>query len=209
MSITYPDLENDFPDIYSDSRTIFKNMTIDDVQYINQFNTLTSALLSASSDADRRAAWDAYNEFLLSENYEKHVEPCLISVEKLKTMEDMVISAQRFAKRVQQQWLFSETVPEDSVQAVGDMWGKIESIQDDGTFLYTAYQKTDSGYKKHENCYHGFEDNVPVSMSQAVDELSRTTNALENQLNGYSVRFVKALPGTADREPNTIYLVEG
>lgn len=208
MSITYPDLNNDFPDIYSDARTVFREMTIDDVPHINTFETLTASLLSASTDSDRLASWNAYHTFLSSEDYTKHVEPCLYTSEKLQNLEDMVISAQRFAKRVQQQWKFSELQPEDSEQAVGDIWGKIEYINEDDTFSYTSYQKTSSGYKLCEAHYNGNGNWIGnTTIAGAIDLLAETTEKLNEQLNGKSIRIVDTLP--SNPEANMIYLVKG
>ena len=147
MSVTYPDLTNDFPDVESDERYLYRDITVDDITYINQYETLLSAVKTASDDSGRQTAWEALTAFKETDNYKNHVEPVMMSASKLQTLEDKTISAQRFAKRQTQQWQISDTEPEDNDQAVDDIWLKTEN-ENDAAKTTTAYFKDEDGEYK-------------------------------------------------------------
>lgn len=147
MSVTYPDLTNDYPDVASDERYLYRDVTIEDITYINQYETLLSAVKTASDDSTRQTAWQALVDFKETDNYKNYVEPVMMSASKLQTLEDKTISAQRFAKRQTQQWQISDTEPEDNDQAVDDIWLKTEN-ENDVAKTTTAYYKDEDGTYK-------------------------------------------------------------
>lgn len=148
MSVTYPDLTNDFPDIESDERYLYRDVTVDDITYINQYETLLSAVKTASDDSSRQTAWEALVAFKETDDYKNHVEPVMMTASKLQTLEDKTISAQRFSKRQNQQWIISDTQPEENNQAVSDIWLKTE-MENEVAKTTTAYFKSESGdYKE-------------------------------------------------------------
>ena len=160
MSVTYPDLTNDFPDIASDERYLYRDINADDIPHIVTYESLLSAVKNADDDSTRQTAWEALETFKTTDDYKNHVYPVMMSAEKLQTLEDKTISAQRFAKRQKQQWIISKTQPEENAQAVDDIWFKsnktIENVENTTPF----YKGTDGKY--HE---FGFGLNIKVVSS--------------------------------------------
>ena len=148
MSTTYPDLTNDFPDVESDERYLYRDITVDDIAYITQYETLLSAVKTASDDSGRQTAWEALNTFKDTDDYKNHVEPVMMTASKLQTLEDKTISAQRFAKRQKQQWQISDTQPESNVQAVNDIWLKTEHENEEKKTTTAYFKDEDGEYKE-------------------------------------------------------------
>ena len=148
MSASYPDLTNAFPDVASDERYLYRDVTIDDVPFITQYENLYNAIRTASDDSSRKSAWNALENFKKTDDYKNHVYPVMQNAEKLQTLEDKVISAQRFAKGQRQQWLFSDTKPDTGNQTVDDLWLR-KDIEDSEHVGATAFKKVDDGsYKR-------------------------------------------------------------
>lgn len=148
MSTIYPDLTNDYPDVASDERYLYRDVALDDITYINQYETLLNAVKTAGDDSGRQTAWQALTEFKATDNYKNHVEPVMMSASKLQTLEDKTISAQRFAKRQNQQWIISDTQPESNTQAVDDIWFKVEKENDVAKTTTPFYKDDDGTYKE-------------------------------------------------------------
>lgn len=146
MSVTYPDLTNDYPDVASDERYLYRDVAMDDLTYIVQYENLLNAVKTASSDSDRQTKWEALVAFKETDDYKNHVYPVMMAADKLQTLEDKAISAQRFAKRQTQQWNLSDTEPEENTQAVGDIWLKVDSEGEVKTT--TPYYKDEDGTYK-------------------------------------------------------------
>lgn len=149
MSVTYKDLTNDYPDIESDERYLFRDMTIDDIPYVKQYQNLVNALNEAAENASDvssyKEEWDALAAFKETDEYKNHVEPLNMTADKFQTLEDKTISAQRFAKRQKQQWIISETQPEENEQAVDDVWFRVDGITDSGLVNATPFYKGEDG----------------------------------------------------------------
>lgn len=193
MSTTYPDLTNDYPDVASDERYLYRDITIDDITAINQYESLLNAVKSASDDSTRQTAWQALETFKSTDSYTQHVYPVMMSAAKLQTLEDKVISAQRFAKRQKQQWNLSETEPTNDAQAVGDIWLRQDSIGEDGVTLVTPF------YKSNDGTYKEFDLSSIGSINQEVQ------NTLNATLDGIKIKVVSELP--QDPEVKTLYIV--
>ena len=168
MSVTYEDLTNsNYPDIESDERYLFRDMAIDDIPYIKQYQKLVNALNAAAENASDVSSyqeeWDALDLFKKTDEYKNHVEPLNMTAKKFQTLEDMTISAQRFAKRQKQQWIISETQPERNEQAVDDVWFRIDEITDSGLVNATPF------YKGEDGNYHEFAVASKTSFSSNED----------------------------------------
>lgn len=169
MSTTYPDLTNDYPDIESDERYLYRDINVDDLPHIVTYETFLNAVKNAADDSTRQAAWEALNNFKTTDDYINHVYPVMMSAVKLQTLEDKVISAQRFAKRQKQQWVISETQPESNEQAVDDIWLRSNKTIDN-------IQNTTPFYKGDDGQYHEFNFglNIKVVSSLPSDPNSET-----------------------------------
>ena len=146
MSVTYPDLTNDYPDVSSDERYLYRDIALDDIDYIKQYETLLNAVKTAGS-SELQTAWEALEQFKSTDNYKQHVYPVMMAAEKLQTLEDKVISAQRYAKSQKQQWQITNEEPE-SGQAVNDMWLQIKSDNDVATTVIPHYKDETGQYKE-------------------------------------------------------------
>ena len=63
MSASYPDLTNAFPDVASDERYLYRDVTIDDVPFITQYENLYNAVRTAHDASSRQTAWEALEAF--------------------------------------------------------------------------------------------------------------------------------------------------
>ena len=148
MSASYPDLTNAFPDVASDERYLYRDVTIDDVPFITQYENLYNAVRTAHDASSRQTAWEALEAFKKTDGYTQHVYPVMQTATKMQTLEDKVISAQRFAKGQRQQWTFSDTEPDTDVQTVDDLWLRKDLDNDDYTAA-TVFKKAETGkYKR-------------------------------------------------------------
>ena len=147
MSVTYPDLTNDYPDVASDERYLYRDIVLDDIDYIKQYETLLNAVKTAGS-SELQSAWEALEQFKTTDNYKQHVYPVMMAAEKLQTLEDKVISAQRYAKKQKQQWEISDSEPESDNQAVDDIWLKVKSDNDVATTVIPHYKDETGQYKE-------------------------------------------------------------
>lgn len=191
MSITYPDLTNDYPDVASDERYLYRDVAMDDLTYIVQYENLVNAAKTAS-DSDRQSKWEELVAFKETDEYKNHVYPVLMSADKLQTLEDKTISAQRFAKRQKQQWNVSDVEPEENTQAVGDIWLRNDGENDNGSINVTPFYKGEDG-KYHEM---GF---APSS------DFKEDIENIQQSLSGLKFQVVNELPELTD--PETLYIV--
>lgn len=198
MSVTYPDLTNDFPDVESDERYLYRDVTVDDITYINQYETLLSAVKTASDDSGRQTAWEALVTFKETDDYKNHVEPVMMTALKLQTLEDKTISAQRFAKRQTQQWNLSDTEPEKNTQAVGDIWLRNDGINEGVTDVTPFYKGTDGEY--HEM---GFSSSS--ELKEEINNIQQNLTTIEQNLSGLKFQIVEILPESPD--PETLYII--
>lgn len=182
---------SDYPAVDSDDRYTYRNIQLDDIPYINNFNTLLSNLQNASSDSDITAAWNALEDFRATDEYKNHVYPCIDDALKWQRLEDCILACQRLAKRQSQQWVASETEPEDISQAVNDIWFKpTGETNSDGTLNYDMYQKTSSGYVKM-TIKNDFTDNKVDTLISDIKE----------------IKDVTSLPSDAASHTTTLYLI--
>lgn len=194
MSVTYPDLTNDFPDVESDERYLYRDVTVDDITYINQYETLLSAVKTASDELSRQTAWEALVAFKETDDYKNHVEPVMMTASKLQTLEDKTISAQRFAKRQKQQWAVSDEQPESNEQAVSDIWFRVDSEDEDGTSNVTPFYKDENGEYKE------------FGLSE-TEEIKNEVLNIKQDLSGLKFQIVSSLPESP--EADTLYIVTG
>ena len=192
MSVTYEDLTNDYPDIESDERYLFRDMTIDDIPYIKQYQNLVNALNVAAENASDVSSyqeeWDALAAFKETDEYKNHVEPLNMTAEKFQTLEDKTISAQRFAKRQKQQWIISETQPEPNEQAVDDVWFRVDEIAESGLVNATPFYKGEDGnyYEFTVSAKISFSSNEDIDNIVSGNDVSNPTAVVNNEsLNHY------------------------
>ena len=183
MSVTYPDLTNDFPDVASDERYLFRDMTIDDVPFVVQYEKLLNALKTAADGAtdvsSYQEEWNALVSFKGTDEYKNHVAPLNMTADKFQTIEDKTISSQRFAKRQKQQWIISELQPDENSQAVDDVWFRVDDITDDGLVNATPF------YKGEDGSYHEFTVSPNLTFSSEED--------VKNIVNGNTVTNPEAV----------------
>lgn len=190
MSVTYPDLTNDFPDVASDERYLFRDMAIEDVPFVVQYEKLLNALKTAADGATDVSSyqneWNALVAFKGTDGYKNHVAPLNMTAEKFQTIEDKAISSQRFAKRQKQQWIISEIQPVENVQAVNDIWFRVDEITDDNLVNATPF------YKGEDGSYHEFtvSPNLEFSSSDDVNNIvnGNTVTNPEAVLNNQSLK---------------------
>lgn len=178
MSVTYSDLTNDFPDVTSDERYEFNELTIDAVPYISEYESLYSTLISATTSSARQVAWSALTAYKETDEYTTYVEPFLITAAKMQTLEDKTISAQRFAKRQGQQWIMSATQPDDNDQAVDDIWFKIIT-DDDNEIGFAMYYKASDGdyYPMESDAFNELTDDGAITALRVVSSLPSSTSS--------------------------------
>ena len=198
MSVTYPDLTNDFPDVASDERYLYRDVAMDDLTYIVQYETLVNAAKTAS-DSDRQEKWEALVAFKETEDYKNHVYPVLMAADKLQTLEDKAISAQRFAKRQKQQWNISETEPEANDQAVGDIWLRNDGENEEGIIDVTPF------YKGEDGEYHEMGFSSSSELKEEVENIQQDLTTIEQNLSGLKFQIVETLPESPD--PETLYII--
>lgn len=190
MSVTYPDLTNDFPDVTSDVRYLFRDMAIDDVPFVVQYENLLNALKNAADGAtdvsSYQEEWNALLAFKGTDEYKNHVAPLNMTAEKFQTIEDKTISSQRFAKRQKQQWIISETQPEENTQAVDDIWFRVDEITEDNLVNATPFYKGEDGF------YHEFtvSPNMKFSSEEDINNIvnGNTATNPEAVLNNQSLK---------------------
>lgn len=186
MSKTYPDLDNDFPDIESDQRYLFRDMTIDDVPYVVQYEKLLNALKTAADGAtdvsSYQEEWDALVNFKDTDEYKNHVAPLNITANKYQTLEDKTISAQRFAKRQKQQWIISKAQPKDNEQAVDDVWFRIDEELENGLVNTTPFYKGEEGYLEFAvSPKLAFSSNADINNIVSGKEITNPDAVLNNE----------------------------
>ena len=175
MSVTYEDLTNEYPDIPSDERYQYSDMEIKNIAYVRRYYELVDALNAKISEVIAgkdltdnsvvidtnlfKAEWDALVLYKQSPEYKDHVEPFEMNAIKFQTLEDKVISAQRFAKRQKQQWIISDSEPDKNEQAVDDIWFDIYKTENDIPYTVPKYKGEDGEY--HEFWWCGLYSGAP------------------------------------------------
>lgn len=192
MSITYPDLTNDFPDVASDERYLFRDMTIDDLPFVVQYEKLLNALKTAVDGATDvstyQEEWNALVAFRETDEYKNHVAPLNMTADKFQTIEDKTISSQRFAKRQKQQWIISESQPEPNEQAVDDVWFRVDEITESGLVNATPFYKGEDGnyYEFTVSAKISFSSNEDIDNIVSGNDVSNPTAVVNNEsLNRY------------------------
>ena len=165
----------------SDERYLYRDIQIDDIEYVTKYEALYSALRTANDKQSRQEAWNALAAFKETDEYKEHVYPIIQDAEKMQTLEDKVISAQRFAKGQRQQWSLSETEPDTSVQTVDDLWLR-KDVDDPDHTAATVFRKAENGKYKR--------------LSFSMDEGKIT-----------DFRVVSELPADIDQHPTVLYFV--
>ena len=219
MSDTYKDLPYSFfPDVSSDERYQYSDMEIKDIAYVKEYNDKVDALNKKISQAIEgkdltdsevvidtnlfQAEWTELVEYKNSEAYKKHVEPFEMNAIKFQTLEDKVISAQRFAKRQKQQWIISDSKPDKNEQAVDDIWFDIYKTENSVPYTIPKYRGTDGEYHEFNvssldslgvaasvdelNYCDGLTDNVQKQlnlMSESLTSVNNSLTSVNNSLN--------------------------
>lgn len=184
MSATdgFTDLEySDYPAVDSDTRYIYRDVLADDIPYVNEYESLLVAVKTAKTESARTDAWNALNTFMATSGYIDHVEPVMMNAVKMQRLEDCILACQRVAKRQSQQWVVSDTEPDDANQIVNDIWFKPDSESSGEVQAHSMYQKTNDGY---------------VQMAISNPNFSIT-----------EIKVVEELPSDASSHPTTFYLV--
>ena len=199
---TYTDLKNAYPDKddsqgnQSDERYKYKDVGIDDIQWIVEYHRLMEKLnakiieaMSTQPDSKTgidteifKTEWEELVEFKNSPKYRDHVEPFEMTALKFQILEDKVLSAQRFAKRQKQQWIISDSKPDKNEQAVDDIWFDIYKTENSVPYTIPKYRGTDGEY--HEfSVTHSLNS---LGVTASVDELNYCdglTSNVQDQLN--------------------------
>lgn len=199
----YPDLTNAYPDKVvsqekqSDVRYEYKDMAISDVAYVRRYYELVDALNAKISEVIAgkdltdnsvvidtnlfKAEWDALVLYKQSPEYKDHVEPFEMNAIKFQTLEDKVISAQRFAKRQKQQWIISDSKPVENPQAVDDIWFDIYKTEDGVPYTIPKYKGEDGEY--HEFSVSSLDNLGVVASSDELNYCDGLTDNVQKQLN--------------------------
>lgn len=200
MSATdgYTDLPySDYPAVDNDERYLYRDVQLDDIPYINNFESLFAAVKAAVDSSARLAAWNHLQDFISSTEYIEHVEPVLTTAMKFQRLEDCLLACQRFAKKQVQQWVVSDTEPESVSQAVGDIWFKT-SGETNGVANYTMYRKTSSGYVE-----------MSILSNDTTQKLINVENKIDTLITDIkAIKVVSSLPSDASSHLDTLYLIK-
>lgn len=158
-----------YPAVDSDERYAYNDLQLENIPYVNEYEALLLAVKTAATADDRSAAWITLDAFQKTEEYIKFVEPVILNAIKMQRLEDCLLACQRVAKRQTQQWVVSDTQPEDVGQLVNDIWFKPDpdKSSSDGIPNYLMYQKTSDGYVGMNIQNHSYD----ITEIKVVDKL--------------------------------------